>query len=257
MTRRGGSWLVVRPSEDVLTPTHELVPVATKRSLFAQYQRREGLLVNLVAGAVFGCALGSAAISSVAMGPLWGLGLLGLGIVSVARIANKWGLLGNEALATQLKSLLGIAESADWAFVGVCRGHQNHLAAKLFPPRVETDENVGFLRLLSDQMELRMENATVCIPRPRVRDVRLEEVVEAPFLDWIRVEFYDVDDSLDSFLVMSREGRTLREQQSENTQLFEHIRDWHVEDKLEPLVAAGELPMLALSRSLVDTAETA
>lgn len=219
----------------------DLVPVASRRSLFASYQRREGVLVNVVAGGVFACALGSAAVSSVAMGPVWGLSILGVGLVSMGWIANAWGLLGNDGLADRLREQLGVAETG-WSFVGVCRGHQNRLAAKLFPPRVETDENVGFVRLGPDRLELRMEDATVEVPRSRVRDVRTEEVVEAPFLEWIRLELYDQDDRLVSFLMMSREGETLREQQAHNSRLFERVRDWHVDDKLLPLVAAGELP---------------
>lgn len=222
-----------------------LVPVAPKRSLFGRYQRREGIFVNLVAGVVFGCALGSAAVSSVAFGPFWGLGLFGLGLAGVGWIANAWGLLGNRELAERLEKLLGL-EGSGWVFVGVCRGDQNRLAAKLFPPRVETDENVGFFRLAVDQLELRLENGTLEVPRRSVRDVRMEEVVEAPFLHWIRLELYDDEERLDSFLLMSREGETLREQQQANRALFDRIRDWHVSDKLRPLIEAGELPLLTL-----------
>lgn len=227
----------------------ELVPVAPHRSLFAQYQRREGVFVNLVAGSVFGCALGAAAISSVTLGPLWGLGLMGLGLTVVTYMANAWGLLGNQELAARLKSSLRLTDPGTWYFVGVCRGHQNHLSAKLFPPRVETDENVGFMRLFADRLEIRMENATAVVPRAQVRDIRLEDVVEAPFLQWVRIELYDPDGQLDSFLFMSREGNTLREQQRFNHRLFERIRDWHIRDKLKPLIATGELPELALERA--------
>lgn len=233
------------PGSQIVAVSDEIVPVASSRSLFASYQRREGVLVNLVAGGVFACSLGSAAVSSVAIGPMWGLAILGLGLASLGWIANAWGLLGNDGLAERLREELDV-DTPEWAFVGVCRGDQNRLAAKLFPPRVETDENVGFLRLGPDRLELRMENASLEVPRARVRDVRTEEVVEAPFLEWIRLELYDEDDRLASFLLMSREGETLRDQQNENTQLFERIRDWHVDHKLLPLVEAGELPKLAL-----------
>lgn len=201
--------------------------------------------MHVVAGVVFLSALGSAAVSSVAIGPVWGLAMLGIGLASVGWIANAWGLFGNRSLSEGLRELLQI-DSDEWTFVGVCRGDQNRIAAKLFPPRVETDENVGFVRLYADRLELRFENGTMEVSRGRMRDVRLEEVVEAPFLHWIRLELYDADDRLESFLLMSREGETLREQRVANYRLFERIRDWHVSDKLRPLVEAGELPQFAL-----------
>lgn len=218
-----------------------LVPVAPSRSLFARYRRREGILVNLVAGGLFGSALGLAAVSAVTVGPMWGLGALTLGVGAMAWLANAWGLLGNATLARRLASLLGL-EVGEWTFVGVCRGDQNRLRAKLFPPRVETDENVGFMRLEDGALVLRLEDKTIEVSRSRVRDVRTEEVVEAPYLHWIRIELYDADERLDTFLLMSREGRTLRDQRAANDRLFEKMRDWHVSDKLQPLVEAGELP---------------
>ncbi|MBX2810264.1 MAG: hypothetical protein KTR25_00575 [Myxococcales bacterium] len=230
---------------------HELVPVAPRGSLFASYQRREGILVNLMAGTIFVAALGSAAISSVAVGPLWGLTLLGLGLASVSWLANAWGLFGNRDLAARLRSTIQLPENGPWTFVGLCRGSQNRLAAKLFPPRVETDENVGFFGLFSDRLELRMEDTTVTVPRSHVRDIRLEEVVEAPLLRWIRVELYNAEGVLESFLMMSREGENLREQQQANVRMFEDIRDWHIRDKLEQLVDAGELSELALEAGVV------
>ncbi|MEO1228345.1 MAG: hypothetical protein AAFZ18_05515 [Myxococcota bacterium] len=229
----------------VVLPTTAVVPVASRRSLFATYQRREGVLVNVVAVGVFLGALTSAAASSVAFGPLWGLGFLGVGLASVRWIADAWGLFGNEELASRLREKLDV-EGEGWTFVGVCRGDQNRLAAKLLPPRIDTDENVGFLKLDREHLELRLEDVTVRIPRTDVRDVRTEEVVEAPCLRWIRLELFDADGQVTSFLLMSREAETLRDQQSENERLFEAIRDWHVEDKLAPLVAAGELPALLL-----------
>jgi hypothetical protein len=222
-----------------------LVPVARARSIFAHYQRREGILVNVVAGVVAGCAVSAAVATTVAGGPVWGLASLLAGCMSTAFIADRWGLLGNRELARRLEGALGL-DRRQWTFVGVCRGDQNRLAAKLFPPRVETDENVGFLRLESDRLVLRLEEATLEIRRGQIRDVRLEEVVEAPFLWWIRLEVYDEGEHLVSFLVMSREGHTLRQQRSANERLFEQIRDWHVTDKLRPLVEAGELSSTAL-----------
>lgn len=231
------------PRAELVSATAEpgLVPVASSRSTFARYQRREGLLVNVAAGAVFGVAIGSAAVSTVLWGPLWGLGLLGLGFSSVGWMANAWGLFGNEGLERRMRAELRLGGTG-WTFVGLCRGDQNRLSAKLLPPRVETDENVGFLRLGSDRMEIRMEGVRLEVLRDRVRDVRLEEVVEAPFLEWVRIEVYDEDGRLDAFLVMARRGDTLRAQRRENRALFDRIRDWHVQDKLRPLVDAGELP---------------
>ena len=246
-TARDGSGATDRGPGSALTAIaqRELVPIAPRGSIFARYQRREGILVNLLAGAVFGGAVGLALVAGFSWGPLWGLGASGLGLVSVAWIANAWGLLGNQHLADRLEAALQL-DGSGWIFVGLCRGDQNRLIAKLFPPRVETDENVGFLRLGRDALELRLENGFVSVPRASIRDVRSEEVVEAPFLRWIRLELYDAEERLASFLFMSREGRNLREQRRANQRLFDEVRDWHVRDKLQPLIDAGELASLGL-----------
>lgn len=197
--------------------------------------------MNLAAGMVFGTALGGAAFFTVLWGPLWGLGVLGIGFSTVGWMAEAFGLFGNDQLEKGLRARLRVT-GPEWAFVGLCRAEQNRLGAKLFPPRVETDENVGFLRVGADRLDIELEGQRRQIDRGALRDVRLEPVAEAPALEWIRLELYDDEASLQALLLMARSGETLREQRAANRALFERLRSWHVEYRLAPLVAAGELP---------------
>lgn len=218
-----------------------LVPVAEPRSTFSRYRRREGVLVNLAAGGVCGAAVIGAACSALYLGPLWGLGFLGLGFSAVGWMAEVFGLFGNDRLESLMRRRLGLP-GGEWSFVGLCRAENNTLGAKLFPPRVETDENVGFLSIDDEGLTLVCEGARRELPRSAVRDVRLETVAEAPMLKWIRIEVYDQEEQLKALLLMVRAGQTLSGQRRANHALFERLRDWHVEHRLAPLVEAGELP---------------
>lgn len=222
----------------------ERLPVASDRSVFARYQRREGLAVGVGVGVSLGCIFGIAAGLAVLGGPLWGLLGAAVSLAGAGWMANAGALFGNEVLEARLRESLTLPEGA-LEFVGICRGDQNSLGAKLFPPRIETDENVGFLRLTADRLELFLEGQTLVIPRTDLRDVRTEPVVEAPFLSWIRLELYE-GDRLCSFLLMSRQAQRLRDLGQVNRRLYDRLRDWHCAHQLRPLVESGELPLALL-----------
>lgn len=208
----------------------DMVPFAKGGTLFAQYRVRAGIAANVIVGL---SGLGAGFLMAIGLGALGvtgGIAALALGLAGVAVTANQVGCIGNRALADRLRERLGI-DTGELEFVGLCRG-DNNARSKLLKPHLETDDNVGFLGFDDECLRVHLEAATLAIPREEIRRISLERVVELPYLRWVRIEFFRDDQATASFLLMSREGTTLRDLRRGTRALHDRLVEWHVSAQL-------------------------
>jgi hypothetical protein len=208
----------------------DMVPFAKGGTLFAQYRVRAGIAANVIvglSGLAAGCLM---ALGLGALGVTGGIAALAFGLAGVTVTANLVGCIGNRALAERLRERLGI-DTGELEFVGLCRG-DNNARKKILTPHLETDDNVGFLGFDDERLRVHLEAATLVIPREEIRRISLERVVELPYLRWVRIEFFREDQATASFLLMSREGTTLRDLRRATRSLHDRLVEWHVSAQL-------------------------
>lgn len=208
-------------------PGGELVPSVEASPVFREYRDKSWLwvttataivtLFGLTATTIFGLWLGGAA------------GLLGgvfAGVGSGLWAGLRMSATANRGLRRRLRRTLGVRGRG--IFVGL-RIRQDDLWAELH--RKETDDNVGFLELGDDAMSITSEAGKVSLPRGDVRGFERETVKAVPMLWFIRV-LVDVEGQDGTFLLVSREGDSLRAQAEATRILYERLVGWHAEHQL-------------------------
>ena len=190
-------------------------------------------------------AVAAAAIHTVAVPMLCGLigwGLFGvggflpagaLGFLAALSFLNWIPLIGNRALRKNLAKTLGA--KLGWTFVGL-RAAQSTLMQEA--RRVETDDNVGFLRVTDGALEVATEAGELRIPRDQIRGFSTERMIGLPYLHYIRVEFQE-EDGLKAFLVVSREGTSVQQHRKSTDALRDKLVEWHAEHQLKWLAERG------------------
>lgn len=213
------------------------LPASADGSVFHQHRRSSAAYSALAANGAVVLGLPLVLALGLAGGGLWG----GLGTLAVfgwlgASLINRTAALGNGALRDRLARALHPAEGDE--FVGLCQAAHNTARAKLFTPRIETDDNVGFLRLTADALAVRTEEGTIVVPRADVRNVTDEPMVELPLLRWVIVEHHD-GVTARRLLLTSREGLSLRAHRAATDRLRARVTAWFVDSTL---AEAGLLP---------------
>ncbi|MEW5854319.1 MAG: hypothetical protein AB2A00_36430 [Myxococcota bacterium] len=220
------SQVVSSSGADVALVLPEL-PVSPATSVFGQHRLSRGApaialqTTALVAGAA------TVVVSGLALGPAAPLVAAPVVLATLWSVINRTSGMGNGALRAELAGRLGGARPNE-LFVGLCLAENNTVTAKLLTPRLDTDDNVGFLSISEDALLIRTEEGHVRIARDAIRRVSLERFTEMPYLRWIVVEHYD-DTTLRKVLVSSREGATLRHFRDETLALHARLTHWYLE----------------------------
>ena len=156
-----------------------------------------------------------------------------IGFLGALSFLNWIPLIGNQALRTNLSKNLGAKPG--WTFVGL-RAAQGTMLQEA--RRVETDDNVGFMRVTDEALEVVTEGGELAIPCDRIRGFSTERMLGLPYLHYIRIEF-DEDDGLKAFLLVSREGTSVQQHRKNTEILRKRLVEWHADHQLQWLEARG------------------
>lgn len=215
-----------------LTTTTAGALEAQGAKLFARHKLVVGVPVMTVISVVVG--IGPAVFTVAGLiwgGALGGLAGLGVGMSAAALGLSRIVLFGNGRLRQRLARRLG-AIANDAHFVGICETKNNRAMAM----RLETDDNVGFLRRTPTHLTVLTEGNVLVLAQDDIYGFDLVAVAALPYLSWIRVA-YDAPSGRESFLMMSREASSIREQKHATKALYEDLVDWHTERQLAWLEA--------------------
>ena len=209
-------------------PEVGLVPSGEDSPEFRRYRDRTWLQVT--SGTALVTTVGGLAMAIAAGGLLGAPAALiagvGLGLVSGMWSGLKLSALANRGLRARLRRALGVRGRG--IFVGL-RAEQGALWAEL--RRKETDDNVGFLEIEEHTLCITTEVGKVAMRREAVRGFDRERVKAVPMLTFVRV-LLDDDGRDASFLLVSREGDSLRAQAAATETLYRRLVEWHAEHQL-------------------------
>jgi hypothetical protein len=216
----------------VRTTASALVPSGEASPEFRRYRDRTWLQVTTGTAAV---TAGGIVLALVLGGTLGGLAGFVAG-VSLGMLAGMWtGLhlsaVANRRLRGRLRRQLGVRGRG--IFVGL-RAAQGALWAELH--RKETDDNVGFLEVEAQHLLITTEAGKVALRREDVRGFTRERVKAVPLLSFVRV-LLDEDGVDASFLLISREGDSLKAHVEASEVLYRLLVEWHAEHQLRWLEA--------------------
>ncbi|MEM7676992.1 MAG: hypothetical protein AAF449_13390 [Myxococcota bacterium] len=156
-----------------------------------------------------------------------------VGCLGALAFLNWIPLIGNRALRANLSRTLG--KSKGWTFVGL-RAVQGSLVQEA--RRVETDDNVGFLRVTEKALEVATEGGALQLSRESIRGFSAERMLGLPYLHYIRVEFEE-NGQLKAFLFVSREGSSVQQHRRSTDRLRDRLVEWHADHQLEWLADQG------------------
>ncbi len=156
-----------------------------------------------------------------------------MGLLVALSCLNWIPVIGNQTLRDNLVKSLGRKPGA--TFVGLRAVQGNGVQEAL---RVETDDNVGFLYTTDRSLEVVTEGGSLSVPRDRIRGFDTERMRGLPYLHYIRVEFEE-DHMLKAFLVVSREGRSIKQHRKTTERLRARLVEWHAEHQLRWLEERG------------------
>ncbi len=215
-----------------LTTTTAGALEAREAEVFARHKLVVGVPVMAGVSLVVGLGPAVATIGGVLLGgALGGIAGLVLGLSSAALGLSRVVLFGNQRLRRQLEERLGaIAQGGH--FVGICETKNNRAMAL----RLETDDNVGFLRWTPTHLTVLTEGNVLVLAQDDIYGFDLVPVAALPYLPWIRVT-YDGPNGRDTFLLMSREASSVAAQKRATKDLYAQLVDWHTEQQLEWLEA--------------------
>jgi hypothetical protein len=208
-----------------------IVPYAERGSTFHRHCRTHGVLALTTTSLGMFAPLVCGALGFLTLGLGWGLLAVSVSTLAAVSIVNISALLGNAKLEARLREQIG-ARASEMEFVGLCRSENNTLRGKYLTPRLDTDDNVGFLELTDSTLRIATEESTVVIARSSIQTIDSVRCIELPYLSWIQIEFEDEDDHIGSFLLMSRQASTIREIRSRTRALYATLIDWHTEAQL-------------------------
>jgi len=224
---------VTPPSESLALCVRDpgIVPYAERGSTFHRHCRTAGVLALTTTSLGMFTPLVCGALGFLTLGLGWGLLAATASTAAAISIVNISALLGNDRLERQLRERIG-ANLDDLEFVGLCRSENNSVKGKYLTPRLDTDDNVGFLELAEKELRILTEESVVTVPRDSIQSIDRVRCIELPYLSWIRIEFEDDGDTASSFLVMSRQATSIREIRTRTQDLYTRLVDWHTEAQL-------------------------
>jgi len=210
----------------LLTPSLGMVPRSFKGSVFDRYKRREGVAAM---GAMVTGAIGLPALmlgAGVLLGASAAVVVGAAELVGFLFAVNRLAALGHRRFQRDLAGRVQGGEGA-W-FVGLGGPDMNTAQAQFFTPRLDTDDNVGFLRTDETSLHVITEEASVVIPRDAIRSITAERLVCIPTQPLIALAWND-DVGTHRVYVVSREGRSLLQHRKRTLELLEHLQAWHGE----------------------------
>lgn len=207
-----------------------IVPVSDRGSTFSRHCRTHGIVALTTTSLGMFTPLVGGALGFLALGLGWGLLAASASTIAAISIVNIAALLGNDKLEARLREQLGV--STDVEFVGLCRSENNTFRGKYLTPRLDTDDNVGFLAMNESELLVRTEESLIAIERDCIQRIERTRCIELPYLSWIRIEFEDDVGAEHSFLLMSRHASTIRQIRVRTEDLYVRLIDWHTEGQL-------------------------
>ena len=208
------------------------MPPAEASPVFVHYRDRTWLWVTSGTAAVTLGGLTLATGAGLLLGGLGGLlAGVGLGITGGIWAGLKMSASANGHLRRKLRKTLGVRGRG--IFVGL-RANQDDLWSEL--NRKETDDNVGFLEFEEHGLVLTSEAGKVRLRRDAIRGFERETVKAVPLLWFIRV-LVDHEGDEGAFLLVSREGDSLRDQEQATQVLYKRLIEWHADYQLAWLAA--------------------
>jgi len=206
-------------------------------SLFTRYRHREGVLALSCAAMAYLMPGIAMLVGAASLGTLGGAVATLLAALVAVWVLDQTGLLGNLDLREELAHKLAL-DPLQLDFVGVGFPENNRFVAKYLQPRLDSDDNVGFLGLRQGGLTLFTQEGTLLIHREEVRRVSTERLVELPYLFWIRIEYYK-SDVLMAVLVSSREAETLWAVRAATEDLHQRLVRWWTEPVTRELLDAA------------------
>lgn len=209
------------------SPSLGVVPRSFRGSVFDRYKRREGVAAigtMLVAAVGFPLAMFATGMA-LGAGAAMALGAVELAIFLAG--VNRLAALGHGRFQQELGTRVPSTEGA-W-FVGLSGPDANTAQAQFFTPRLDTDDNVGFLRLLEDGLHISTEEASFVIPRSGIRAIRTEQLVSIPTQPLIAIDWDDEGGARSRIYVVAREGHSLMQHRQKTLELLTVINAWHGE----------------------------
>lgn len=213
-----------------------IVPYSGRGSTFRRHCRTHGVLALTTTSLGMFTPLLCGTLGFLALGLGWGLLAASASTLAAISIVNIAALLGNDKLESRLRERIGAA-SGHLEFVGLCRSENNTFRGKYLTPRLDTDDNVGFLDLTDSELRIWTEESMVVIARDSIQRIDRARCIELPYLSWIQIEFEDEDNITGSFLLMSRQASSIRGIYSRTEDLYRQLIDWHTEAQLRWLEA--------------------
>lgn len=208
------------------------MPSAEASPVFREYRDKSWLWVTSATAIVTLFGLSATTIFGLWLGGIAGLlGGVVAGVGSGLWAGLRMSAAANRVLRRRLRRNLGVRGRG--IFVGL-RASQGDLWSELH--RKETDDNVGFLELGEEALTLTSEAGKVSLQRDVIRGFERETVKAVPMLWFIRV-IVDDEGHDGSFLLVSREGDSLRAQADATQVLYERLVAWHTEHQLAWLEA--------------------
>lgn len=205
----------------------ELVPSAEASPVFREYRDKSWLWVTSATAIVTLFGLTATTLFGLWLGGVAGLlGGVVAGVGSGLWAGLRMSATANRVLRRRLRRTLGVRGRG--IFVGL-RAQQDDLWSELH--RKETDDNVGFLELGDEAMAITSEAGKVSLQKDEIRGFERETVKAVPMLWFIRV-LVDQEGQDGSFLLVSREGDSLRAQVEATRILYERLVAWHAEHQL-------------------------
>lgn len=209
-----------------------LVPSADRSPVFRRYRDTSWLWVTTATSLVTMAGLLTATVAGfMAAGVLGLVGGVAAGVGAGLWAGLRMSAAANSSLRKRLRQELGVRGRG--IFVGL-RGHQDDLWSELH--RKETDDNVGFVEFEEHGLRVTTEAGKVDLRRDAIIGFDKEPVKAMPMLWFIRVQF-ELDGQEASFLLVSREGDSIREQVEATEVLYRRLVEWYADAQLRWLDA--------------------
>ncbi len=223
--------------------TTELTTTTTNRALeardarlFARHKLVYGLPVIMLSTLTMLTLPGFAmAFGYIAAGILGSAVGLFTGIVAALTAMGQMAFIGNGRLKRRLAERIGVSLPTSH-FVGICDPRNNTVLST----RLDTDDNVGFLRTSDTHLYVSTEGSVLVIAQDDIYGFEIVPLAAFPMIHWIEVTYDDADSFRSSVLLMSREASSLHGQRKSTERLFERLVHWHADRQLRWHASAEE-----------------
>lgn len=217
-------------------------PLSRSGSSFARYKLKVGLVVLPVMLLLPMAWLALTMWLLVAMGPLTALLCLLLFPVLLLMLFNSMGMMGNQRLGRDLEEKL--PQGRGGTFVGVNQPNNNTLGAQLMTMRLETDDNVGLLRMEPDTLHIYTEEGSMHLPASSIQKIELQRRALYFMLRCIRLEYLDEAGVPASVVLVGREARSLLQERDATEALYKRLNTWLADQASQPDALEAEFERL-------------